>query len=89
MHRAKVIGLNNEAILYLEIRRTFKMKTVAKISPEDYILSVLSPEERLEAAFKIAKETFKKTTLTVKDIENAVKKIRKRAHEETQEQSSC
>ena len=34
--------------------------TAGKISPEDYILSVLSPEERLEAALSIAKEAFKK-----------------------------
>lgn len=52
-----------------------------KISPEDYILSVLSPEERLDAAFKVAKEAFKNTKLTVKDIDNAVKAVRRRAYE--------
>lgn len=57
------------------------MKT--KVKPEDYILSVLSPEERLDAAFKLAKEAFKKATLTIKDVEKAVKKARRRAHEET------
>jgi hypothetical protein len=37
------------------------MKTTRKeIDPEDYILSVLSPEERLDSAFKIAREAFKK-----------------------------
>lgn len=50
------------------------MKT--KVKPEDYILSVLSPEERLDAAFKLAKEAFKKATLTIKDVEKAVKKAR-------------
>lgn len=59
------------------------MKTEAKVRPEDFILSVLTPEERLEAAFKIARETFKKTTLTVKDIERAVNKVRGKAYEET------
>lgn len=59
------------------------MRTKAKISPEDYILSVLSPEDRLEAAFRIARESFGKTTLTVKDVERAVKKIRRKAYEET------
>ncbi|KPL03842.1 MAG: hypothetical protein AMJ73_05095 [candidate division Zixibacteria bacterium SM1_73] len=59
------------------------MKTTPKTSPEDYILSVLSPEDRLEAVFKIA-ETFKKTKLAVKDIEKAVKKARRKAYEETQ-----
>jgi len=35
------------------------MKTTAKkITPEDYILSVLTPEERLEAAFRVAEEAF-------------------------------
>lgn len=60
------------------------MRTKAKLSPEDYILSVLSPEDRLESALKIARESFRKTTLTVKDIEKAVKKIRRKAYEETQ-----
>lgn len=52
-----------------------------KINPEDYILSVLSPEDRLDAAFKIAGEAFKKTKLTMKDINNAVRTIRRRAYE--------
>jgi GH35 family endo-1,4-beta-xylanase len=37
---------------------------------------VLSPEDRLDAAFKVAKEGFKKTKLTIKDIDNAVKSVR-------------
>jgi hypothetical protein len=45
--------------------------TAKKINPEDYILSVLSPEERLDAAFKVAREV-KKTKLRMKDI---IKKI--------------
>ena len=55
--------------------------TAKKISPEDYILSVLSPEERLDAAFKVAKEAFKGTMLTMKDVDNAIKKVRRRAYE--------
>jgi len=55
-----------------------------KISPEGFILSVLPPEDRLEAALEIARETFKKTTLTVKDIETAVKKARRKAYEDAQ-----
>lgn len=51
-----------------------------KINPEDYILSVLSPKDRLEAAFKVAEEAFKKTGLTLKDIDDAVKNIRKKAY---------
>jgi len=57
------------------------VKTNAKkIAPEDYILSVLSPEERLEAALKIAAEAFKKTKLTKKDVEKEVKTIRRNTH---------
>ena len=52
-----------------------------KINPDDYILSVLSPEDRLDAAFKVAAEAFKKTKLTMKDIDNAVKSVRKKAYE--------
>ncbi len=52
-----------------------------KINPDDYILPLLSPEDRLDAAFKIAGEAFKKTKLTMKDIENAVKSVRRKAYE--------
>lgn len=52
-----------------------------KINPEDYILSVLSPEERLDAAFKVAKEAFKGAKLTMKDVDNAVKTVRRKAYE--------
>ena len=55
--------------------------TAKKINPEDYILSVLSPEERLDAAFKVAQQAFKKTKLTMRDIENAVKSVRRKAYE--------
>jgi hypothetical protein len=51
------------------------------IDPEDYILSVLSPEDRLDAALKIAKEAFKGTKLTMKDINDAVKLVRRKAYE--------
>ncbi|RPJ58376.1 MAG: hypothetical protein EHM12_07905 [Dehalococcoidia bacterium] len=52
-----------------------------KINPEDFILSILSPKDRLDAALKVAGEAFKKTELTVKDIENAVRSVRRRAYE--------
>jgi len=54
---------------------------VKKIDPESFILSALSPEDRLDAAFSVARQAFKKTKLTVKDIERAVKAIRRRAYE--------
>jgi hypothetical protein len=50
------------------------------IDPEDYILSVLSPEDRLDAALKIAREAFKGTKLTMKDINDAVKSVRRKAY---------
>jgi hypothetical protein len=57
------------------------MKLARKaVDPEDYILSVLSPEDRLDAALKIAREAFKGTKLTVKDINNAVKSVRRKAY---------
>ncbi len=58
------------------------MKAVAKkINPEDFILSVLSPEDRLDAAFAVARQAFKKTGLTIKDISRAVKAVRRQAYE--------
>lgn len=57
------------------------MKPATRIvNPEDYILSVLSPEDRLDAAFKVAREAFKGTKLTVRDIDNAVKSVRRKAY---------
>ena len=58
------------------------MKVTAKsINPEDYILSVLSPEDRLDAAFKVAKEAFKNSKLTMADVDNAVRAVRRKAKE--------
>lgn len=54
--------------------------TAKKINPDEFILSALSPEDRLDAAFKIAGEAFKKTKLTMKDIDNAVKTVRRKAY---------
>jgi hypothetical protein len=57
------------------------MRDIArKIDPEDYILSVLSPEDRLDAALKVAGEAFKKTRLTMQDIDNAAKTVRRKAY---------
>jgi hypothetical protein len=58
------------------------MKNTANtINPEDYILSVLSPKDRLDAAFAVARQAFKNSTLTMADVENAVKSVRRKAHE--------
>jgi hypothetical protein len=61
-------------------RRTEMKATAQKISPEDYILSVLSPEDRLDAALKVASEAFKKTRLTMKDVEQSVSSIRRKIY---------
>ncbi len=50
----------------------------ARVSPEEFILSVRSPEDRLEAAFAVAREAFRGSTLTLDDIEAAVRKVRLR-----------
>ena len=50
------------------------------IDPSDYILAVLSPEEKLDAAFRLAGEAFKKTRLKMEDVENAVKSVRRKAN---------
>ena len=52
-----------------------------KIDPEDYILSVLPPGDRLDAAFQLAREAFRNTSLTLKDIDNAVKTVRRKSYE--------
>jgi len=58
------------------------MKVARKlIDPEDYILSALSPEDRLDAAFKIAREAFRGTKLTMRDIDRAIKSVRRKAYE--------
>jgi len=72
-----------DILVYDEMRSSgvIKMKPARKlIDPEDYILSVLSPEDRLDAAFKIAREAFKGTKLTMRDIDNAVRLVRRKAY---------
>ncbi|HXV79249.1 MAG TPA: hypothetical protein VEG60_05175 [Candidatus Binatia bacterium] len=39
------------------------IKPAKKVSPDDYIFSVLSPRERLVAALNITREAFKGTRL--------------------------
>jgi len=58
------------------------MKNSAKeINPGDYIMAVLSPADRFDAASKVAAQAFKKPTLTVGDIEGTVKSVRRKAYE--------
>ena len=51
-----------------------------RVKPDEYILAVLSPEERLDAALRVAREAFRGTTLTVGDVEAAVRRVRGRRH---------
>ena len=46
-----------------------------KIKHEEF---VLSPEDRLEASFEIAKVAFKKSDFSLQDIENAIIVIRRK-----------
>jgi len=55
-----------------------------QINPEEYILAVLSPQERLDAALRLAREAFQGTTLTLEDVENAVRKVRRKRYAKTQ-----
>lgn len=48
-----------------------------KVTPEEYILEALSPEERLDAALRIARVAFRDATLTRDDIDSAVRKVRR------------
>jgi hypothetical protein len=58
--------------------------TKLQVSPEEYVLAPLSSEERLEAALKIAREAFKGTSLSLVDIEAAVRKVRGKLHAQRQ-----
>ena len=51
-----------------------------KINPEEYILAALSPEDRLDAALRVAHEAFRGAKLTLADVEAAVRKVRRKQH---------
>lgn len=55
-------------------------QATAKVRPDEYILAALSPEERLDAALRVAREAFKGTELTVADVEEAIRKVRRKRH---------
>lgn len=57
------------------------ISSVKKVNPSDYILAVLSPEDRLDAAFQIAKEAFRGVKLSMRDVDKAVKAVRRKAYE--------
>jgi hypothetical protein len=62
--------------------------TARRIDPEEYILSVLTPQERFEAAMRVAHEAFRNTTLTMDDIEAAVRKVRRKHYAAQQKKAA-
>jgi hypothetical protein len=57
------------------------MKAPARrIDPEEYVLAALSPEDRLDAALRVAREAFRGAKLTMTDVEAAVRKVRRKRH---------
>jgi len=54
------------------------MRRTARIDPEEYVLSALSPEARLDAALRVAKAAFRGSKLTPKDVDDAVRRVRRR-----------
>lgn len=56
------------------------MKSSAmRITPDEYIVSVLSPAERLEAALKVVRQAYRRTSLRPSDLEQAVRRLRAKA----------
>jgi hypothetical protein len=53
-------------------------EATAKVRPDEYILAALSPEERLDAALRVAREAFRESELTLADVEAAVRKVRRK-----------
>ena len=58
--------------------------TEPRITPEEYILAVLSPQERLDAALRVAREAFRETALTLENVESAVRKVRRKQYAKKQ-----
>jgi hypothetical protein len=57
-------------------------RPAAGCDPEEYILSVLSPQQRLEAALQIARAAFKGSSLKLADVEAAVRRVRRQRYAE-------
>lgn len=63
------------------------MRSSLKIRPEEFVLSALSEEQRLEAAFNLSRQVFKKTKLTPKILEAAIRRVRKKIAAKSHEKS--
>ncbi|MEK7474362.1 MAG: hypothetical protein AAB152_01905 [Candidatus Coatesbacteria bacterium] len=55
------------------------MKSSVKIAPDEFVVSVLSRDERLDAALSVVRQAFRRTTLKPADVERAVRRIRSMA----------
>ncbi len=55
------------------------MKTAKRL--DEFILAALTPQERLEAALKLARTVFRDSTLSMEDLEAAIQKVRRRIYE--------
>jgi hypothetical protein len=49
------------------------MKTAKRL--DEFILAALTPQERLEAALKLARAVFRDSTLSMEDLEAAIQKV--------------
>lgn len=58
------------------------LKTLKAADLERYILSALSPQERLEAALQLARQAFGDSSLTTDEIEAAIRKVRRKVRAE-------
>ena len=54
--------------------------TAKKIDHEDCILAVFLSEDRLDAAFQVAGEAFRRTKLAMWDIDKAVNSVRRKTY---------
>jgi hypothetical protein len=55
------------------------MKTAKRL--DEFILAALTPQERLEAALKLACAVFRDSTLSMEDLEAAIQKVRRHIYE--------
>jgi hypothetical protein len=62
--------------------------TARKIDPREFVLAVLSPKKRFEAGKRAAREAFQNTTLTIEDIEAAVRRVRRKFYAARQEKTA-
>jgi hypothetical protein len=56
-----------------------RMKTAKRL--DEFILAALTPQERLEAALKLARAVFRDSTLSMEDLEAAIQKVRRHIYE--------